>query len=155
MAALPGLAHAAHREDPTGFGSAWRQGLSYAVIASLPLLVLLTVFSGPTASILANGQLRHAALIGPLAICLAVVAVAQLVGGISDLGCQALYARLEDRICQPRCAGSSMPRAVGGDAPHGRSPQRHIAGWIRRTPALHPAQAPAPPLDSPTEPTCG
>jgi putative peptidoglycan lipid II flippase len=98
MAALPGLAHAAHREDPTGFGSAWRQGLSYAVIASLPLLVLLTVFSGPTASILANGQLRHAALIGPLATCLAVVAVAQLVGGISDLGCQALYARLEDRI---------------------------------------------------------
>ncbi len=37
MAALPGLAHAAHREDVATFGSAWRQGLSYAVIASLPL----------------------------------------------------------------------------------------------------------------------
>lgn len=98
MAALPGLAHAAHREDLVTFGSAWRQGLSYAVIASLPLLVLLTVFSGPTAHILANGELRHAALIGPLATCLAVVAVAQLVGGVSDLGCQALYARLDDRM---------------------------------------------------------
>ncbi|MBV8538989.1 MAG: hypothetical protein JO063_06990 [Pseudonocardiales bacterium] len=98
MAALPGLAHAAHREDAVTFGSAWRQGLSYAVIASLPLLVLLAVFSGPTADILANGELRHAALIGPLAGCLAVVAVAQLVGGVSDLGCQALYARLDDRI---------------------------------------------------------
>jgi peptidoglycan biosynthesis protein MviN/MurJ (putative lipid II flippase) len=98
MAALPGLAQAAHREDPATFGSAWRQGLSYAMIASLPLLVLLAVLSGPTANILANGELRHAALIGPLATCLAIVAVAQLVGGVSDLGCQALYARLDDRI---------------------------------------------------------
>ncbi|MGH3788035.1 MAG: murein biosynthesis integral membrane protein MurJ [Pseudonocardiaceae bacterium] len=97
MAALPGLAHAAHREDPVTFGSAWRQGLSYAVIASLPLLVLLAVLSGPTATILAFGELRHAALIGPLATCLAVVAVAQLVGGVFDLGSQALYARLDDR----------------------------------------------------------
>jgi putative peptidoglycan lipid II flippase len=98
MAALPGLAHAAHREDPATFGSAWRQGLSYALIASLPLLVLLAVLSGPIADILANGELRHAALIGPLATCLAVVAVAQLAGGVSDLGSQALYARLDDRI---------------------------------------------------------
>ncbi|MGH3999512.1 MAG: murein biosynthesis integral membrane protein MurJ [Pseudonocardiaceae bacterium] len=98
MAALPGLSHAAHREDSVTFGSAWRQGLSYAVIASLPLLVLLAVLSGPTANILANGELRHAALIGPLASCLAVVAVAQLVSGISNLGSQALYARLDDRV---------------------------------------------------------
>jgi putative peptidoglycan lipid II flippase len=98
MAALPGLANAAHREDPVAFGSAWRQGLSYAVIASLPLLVLLAGLSGPIANILANGELRHAALIGPLATCLAVVAVAQLIGGMSDLGSQALYARLDDRI---------------------------------------------------------
>ncbi len=98
MAALPGLAHAAHREDGATFGSAWRQGLSYAVIASLPLLVLLAILSGPTANILANGELRHATLIGPLATCLAVVALAQLVGGVSDLGSQALYARLDDRI---------------------------------------------------------
>jgi putative peptidoglycan lipid II flippase len=98
MAALPGLAHAAHREDAVTFGSAWRQGLSYAVIASLPLLVLLAVLSGPIAHMLANGELRHAALIGPLAMCLAVVAVAQLAAGAFDLGSQALYARLDDRI---------------------------------------------------------
>jgi putative peptidoglycan lipid II flippase len=98
IAALPGLAHAAHRADGATFGSQWRQGLSYAVIASLPLLVLLTVNSGHTADILANGELRHAALIGPLATCLGVVAVAQLVGGVHDIGRQALFARLEDRI---------------------------------------------------------
>jgi len=33
MAALPGLAHAVHSKDTATFGSAWRQGLSYAVIA--------------------------------------------------------------------------------------------------------------------------
>jgi putative peptidoglycan lipid II flippase len=98
MAALPGLARAAHREDGVTFGSQWRRGLSYAVIASLPLLVLLVVNSVPTANILANGELRHAALIGPLATCLAVVAVGQLVGGVHDIGRQALFARLDDRI---------------------------------------------------------
>jgi peptidoglycan biosynthesis protein MviN/MurJ (putative lipid II flippase) len=98
MAALPGLADAAHREDGATFASEWRQSLSYAVIASLPLLVLLTVLSGPTANVLANGELRHADLIGPLAACLAVVAVAQLVGGVHDIGRRALFARLDDRI---------------------------------------------------------
>jgi len=98
MAALPGLAQAAHREDGATFGSTWRQGLSYAVIASLPLLVLLAMNSVPTANILANGELRHAALIGPLATCLGVVAVGQLVGGVHDIGRQALFARLDDRI---------------------------------------------------------
>ncbi|MGH3771278.1 MAG: murein biosynthesis integral membrane protein MurJ [Pseudonocardiaceae bacterium] len=98
MAALPGLARAAHCADGARFGSAWRQGLSYAVIASLPLLVLLAMNSLATANILANGELRHAALIGPLATCLGVVAVAQLVGGVHDIGRQALFARLEDRV---------------------------------------------------------
>lgn len=98
MAALPELAHASHREDLATFGAAWRQGLSYALIASLPLLVLLAVLSGPSADILANGELRHTALIGPLALCLAVVAVAQLASGMSNLGAQALYARLDDRV---------------------------------------------------------
>ena len=98
MAALPGLAHAAHHQDTTTFGSAWRQGLSYALIASLPLLVLLAMLSTPTAHILTHGELRHAALIGPLAICLSLVAIAQLIGGMHDLGRQALFARLDDRI---------------------------------------------------------
>jgi peptidoglycan biosynthesis protein MviN/MurJ (putative lipid II flippase) len=92
------LSHAAHREDAATFGSAWRQGLSYTVTASLPLLVLLGLLSAPAANILANGELRHAALIGPLATCLVVVAIAQLVSGLYDIGRQALFARLDDRI---------------------------------------------------------
>jgi peptidoglycan biosynthesis protein MviN/MurJ (putative lipid II flippase) len=97
-AALPALADAAQRADGPAFGVAWRQGLSYAVMASLPLLVLLAVNSLPTANILANGELRHADLIGSLATCLGVVAVAQLVGGVHDIGRQALFARLDDRV---------------------------------------------------------
>ena len=98
MAVLPGLAHAAHGADRATFGAQWRRGLSYAVIASLPLLVLLAMNSRSTANILANGELRHAALIGPLATCLGVVAVAQLIGGVHDIARQALFARLEERI---------------------------------------------------------
>ncbi|MBO0872015.1 MAG: hypothetical protein J2P19_01350 [Pseudonocardia sp.] len=80
------------------FGAMWRQALSYALTASLPPLVMLAVLAGPTATILANGELEHSALVGPLAACLAVVAAAQLVTGLSDLGNQALYACLEDRV---------------------------------------------------------
>ena len=98
IAALPSLAHAAQHEDGATFGSQWRQGLSYALIASLPLLMLLAMNSESTANILANGELRHAALIGPLATCLGVVAMAQLVGGVHDIGRRALFARLDDRI---------------------------------------------------------
>jgi peptidoglycan biosynthesis protein MviN/MurJ (putative lipid II flippase) len=98
MAALPELAHAAHREDAATFAASWRQGLSYAVTASLPLLVLLVVLADPTANVLANGELRNANVIAPLAACLMVVAVAQLVGGVHDIGRRALFARLDDRI---------------------------------------------------------
>jgi peptidoglycan biosynthesis protein MviN/MurJ (putative lipid II flippase) len=98
MASLPELAEAWHRADSAAFGTVWRRGLAYALIASVPLLVLLAVLGGPTADVLANGQLRDAALVGPLGVCLAVVAVAQLVTGLSDLGNQALYARDEDRM---------------------------------------------------------
>jgi peptidoglycan biosynthesis protein MviN/MurJ (putative lipid II flippase) len=102
MASLPELSEAVRREDAAAFGVVWRRGLAFALIASLPLLVLLTILGGPTANILANGELRHGSLIGPLGVCLALVAVAQLVTGLSDLGNQALYARLEDRV--PRLA---------------------------------------------------
>ncbi len=103
MAVLPRLAAAAGGQDGATFGSTWRQGVSYALVASMPLLVLLAVFASPTADILANGELREAALIGTLAVCLAVVAVAQLIGGVHDIGRQALFARLDDR--GPRRAG--------------------------------------------------
>ena len=98
VTALPGLSHAAHCKDATAFGSRWRQALSYTVTASLPLLVLLALFRAPAANLLANGALRHTALIAPLTTCLAIVAVAQLISGLYDIGRQALFARLDDRI---------------------------------------------------------
>ncbi|MGH3671957.1 MAG: lipid II flippase MurJ, partial [Pseudonocardiaceae bacterium] len=98
MAALPGLAQAAQCQDSAMFGMQWRRGLSYTLVASLPLLVLLALLAAPIANILAAGQLRHAALIHPLGICLAIAAVAQLVSGVHDIGRQALFARLNDRI---------------------------------------------------------
>jgi peptidoglycan biosynthesis protein MviN/MurJ (putative lipid II flippase) len=97
MAALPGLAEAVSAGDQRRFGTAWRQGVFYMLIAALPLLCLLVVFARPTADILANGGLREGDLIAQLAACLAVVAVAQLVGGLHDYGQQALFARFDDR----------------------------------------------------------
>lgn len=97
MAALPGLAEAAAKGDQRRFAAAWRQGLFYAVVAAVPSLCLLAAFAGPTAQLLANGELRHATLINALASCLAVAAFAQLAGGIHDYSRQALFARLDDR----------------------------------------------------------
>ena len=105
VAALPALSHAASCGDRSTFGSAWRRGLSYAIIASLPLLVLLALLATPTAIVLTGAQLRHVALTGPLSTCLVVAAVAQLVGGMHDIGRQALFARLDDRV--PRRASQA------------------------------------------------
>lgn len=97
MAALPRLSEAAVMDDPARFGAAWRQGLHYALVASLLPLCLLSAFAGPTADLLANGQLRQPNLIAQLAGCLLVVAFAQLAGGIHDYGRQALFSRLDYR----------------------------------------------------------
>jgi putative peptidoglycan lipid II flippase len=103
IAVLPGLAAAVDRGNSAAFASAWRQGLGYAVAASLPMLCLLAVFAGPVADLLARGEMRTPAVIGALAACLIVVALAQLVGGVHDLGRQALFAQLDER--GPRLAG--------------------------------------------------
>ncbi|MGH3795423.1 MAG: murein biosynthesis integral membrane protein MurJ [Pseudonocardiaceae bacterium] len=103
IAALPGLAAAVDRANPAAFASAWRQGLTYAVAASLPMLCLLAVFATPAAQLLARGEMRTSSVIGQLAACLVVVAVAQLIGGLHDLGRQALFAQLDER--GPRLAG--------------------------------------------------
>jgi putative peptidoglycan lipid II flippase len=97
MAALPGLAEAVAADDQRRFGTAWRQGVFYMLVAAVPLLCLLVVFAQPTADILANGGLRDGNLIAELAACLAVVAIAQLIGGLHDYGQQALFARFDDR----------------------------------------------------------
>ncbi|HEY1966814.1 MAG TPA: lipid II flippase MurJ [Pseudonocardia sp.] len=106
MAALPGLAEAAAADDAPRFGAAWRQGVFYALIAGVPLLLLLAVFARPTADLLANGALRQNMLIAELAVCLAVAAFAQLANGVHDFARQTLFARLDDR-------GPSMASLVG------------------------------------------
>jgi hypothetical protein len=88
---------AAAEHGRADFGVAWRRGLSYASAASLPAVVLLAAFAAPTADVLAIGNLRHDFLIEQLAACLAVIAAAQMIGGLHDLGRQALFARLDDR----------------------------------------------------------
>ncbi len=103
MAAMPELAEAASTGDGPGFARAWRRCLHYAVVVSLPALFLLVAFAGPTADLLANGELRQAVVIAELAACLLVIAFAQLFGGVHDLGRQALFSRLDDR--GPRIAG--------------------------------------------------
>ncbi|MGQ0777007.1 MAG: lipid II flippase MurJ, partial [Pseudonocardiales bacterium] len=119
VAALPGLAAAVDSDNTAAFASAWRQGLTYVIAASLPILCLLAVFAGPVADLLARGEMRTGPVIGALAACLVVVAVAQLVGGVHDLGRQALFARLDER--RPRLAGVvallvSLAVAVGAMA---------------------------------------
>jgi peptidoglycan biosynthesis protein MviN/MurJ (putative lipid II flippase) len=109
MVALPRLSAAAAGRNAARFAAAWRECLFYAVVAATPPLVLLAVFAGPTADLLANGELRQGSVIGALAGCLVIVAFAQLVGGLRDLGQQTLFARLDDR--GPRLA-SGLALAV-------------------------------------------
>jgi peptidoglycan biosynthesis protein MviN/MurJ (putative lipid II flippase) len=97
MAALPWLAEAVTAADPRRFAVAWRQGIFYALAAGVPLLLLLLVFAGPTANLLANGTIQNSPLVPALAHCLMVAAVAQLANGVHDYSRQALFARLDDR----------------------------------------------------------
>lgn len=97
MAALPGLSVAAAVNDARRFGSSWRQGVFYALLAGIPLCALLAVFADPTASLLAVGKLSEGPLIAELSTCLMIAAFAQLVSGIHDFARQALFARLDDR----------------------------------------------------------
>lgn len=97
MAALPRLSDAAGQGDQAAYALRWRQCLTYAVVASAPVLVLLAVLDEPVAALLAQGELEEPAVIAALVGSLGVVAVAQLLGGLHDLGQQALFARQEDR----------------------------------------------------------
>ncbi len=73
------------------------------MVVGLPLTALLAALAGPTADLPANGELRTGELVAMLGLGLTVIAFAQLVGGVHDLGRQALFARLDDR--GPRLAG--------------------------------------------------
>jgi putative peptidoglycan lipid II flippase len=104
-AALPALSEAASRGDTTRFATAWRQAFYYVVLASLPPLFLLTAFAAAIAETLANGELSNRDLIVTLAMCIIVLAVAQLPGAVHDVGRQALFARLDVR--GPRMAAAA------------------------------------------------
>jgi putative peptidoglycan lipid II flippase len=96
-AALPALSEAASRDDPARFASAWRQVLHYVVLAGMPPLFLLIAFSAAIAETLAHGELSNGELIGALATCVVVLAVAQLPAAVHEVGRQALFARLDVR----------------------------------------------------------
>lgn len=109
-AVLPGMSAAAHRDDHAGFASSWRQALSYSAITSLPALLLLSVLAHPVADVLAHGELRTAHFIDQLAACIVVIALAQPVSGLHEVGRQALYARIDIR--GPRHASLALLAAA-------------------------------------------
>ncbi len=101
-AMLPGLSRAAHENHQKVFGDSVRQSIAYTLIISVPALLLVGCFASPIADILANGELRVGDLIGALAACIAVLAVAQVAAGLYEVGRQTLFARLDIR--GPRAA---------------------------------------------------
>ncbi|WP_028923458.1 murein biosynthesis integral membrane protein MurJ [Pseudonocardia acaciae] len=95
VAALPGMSAAADGQDAERFGTAWRQALSYSVIASLPALCLLWAYAEPVAATLANGRLHDPSIVRWLTACLVVFAIAQFADAVNEVARQALFARLD------------------------------------------------------------
>lgn len=96
-AVLPGLSAAAAAENDVAFAASWRRGLDLSVVSGAAAMCVIVVLASPIADVLANGELRTSHLIGQLAICIAILGVAQLAAGIHEVGRQALYARLDLR----------------------------------------------------------
>lgn len=96
-AVLPGLSAAAAAGDDDGFASSWRRGLDLSLLGGVAALCVLLVLAYPIADVLANGELRADQLIGQLAVCVAILGVAQLAAGVHEVGRQALFARLDLR----------------------------------------------------------
>ena len=93
IAALPRLAAAAAGQDESSFAAAWRRTTGYALLACTPILVLLSVLAPVLAAVLAQGRFAEPAVLRSLTVGLVVVAVAQLLGGLHEMGRQALFAR--------------------------------------------------------------
>ena len=115
-AVMPGMAAAVSVRDRGRYAASWRQALSYTSITGLPAMCVLVVFSGGIAATLAAGELRSDDLIESLAVCIAILGVAQVAGGVHEVGRQALFADLDVR--GPRLAGAVAfaVTAVGGAA---------------------------------------
>jgi peptidoglycan biosynthesis protein MviN/MurJ (putative lipid II flippase) len=115
-AVLPRLSAAANANDQTRFAAVWRQALYYAVVAGLPSLCLLVAFARPVARTLSHGGSWTAELAAALALCIAVLGVAQLACGMYEIARQALFAHLD--ITGARLAGVSSFAVImtGGTA---------------------------------------
>ena len=112
-AVLPGMSAAVSAGDRARYAASWRQALSYAVTAALPILCLLVAFAGPVAGTLAVGELRDDALIASLTVCIAVLGVSQLVAGVHEVGREARFVDLDVR--GPQLAGwAAFAVTVGG-----------------------------------------
>lgn len=96
-AVLPGLATAAVLNDASGYAASWRRALFLVAAAGVPALCLLVAFARPIADVLANGELRSGPLISAVASCILVLGVAQLAGGVHEVGRQTLFARIDVR----------------------------------------------------------
>lgn len=94
-AVLPALSRAAHDDDREGFAQSWRQAAGYASFVGVGAAVVLVVLAAPLAAVLARGELATPAVVGTLALCLAVIGVSQVFGAAYEIGRQALFARLD------------------------------------------------------------
>jgi putative peptidoglycan lipid II flippase len=102
-AVLPGMSAAVTEGDRARYAASWRQALSYAVTAAVPILCLLVAFSGSVAGVLAVGELRDDALITALTACVAILGVSQLAAGVHEVGREARFVDLDVR--GPQVAG--------------------------------------------------
>jgi putative peptidoglycan lipid II flippase len=102
-AVLPGMSAAVTAGDDRRYATLWRQALFYGTVAALPALCALAVLAVPIADVLAAGALHRPALIAALAVCIGVLSISQLPGGLWEIGRQALFATLDVR--GPQIAG--------------------------------------------------
>lgn len=115
-AVLPGMSEAAQAADRPRFAAAWRQALSYVWIAGLPALAVLVILARPIAGALSTGQLRQSGAMTALAVCIAIMGIAQLSSGLHELGRQALFARLDSRGPQLSAGAGFVVTAISAGA---------------------------------------
>ena len=92
---LPTLSAAAEAGRHAEFAAGWRRGLTYSALVSAPCAALMVAFAGTIAGILAVGELRSAAVVTALTVCIAVIGISQLFGSTYEITRQALFARLD------------------------------------------------------------
>ena len=114
-AVLPGLSAAAEAGRRAEFAAGWRRGLTYSALVSAPCAALMVAFAGPTAALLAVGELRSAPVVAALTVCIAIIGISQLFGSTYEITRQALFARLDTATAgRASDAGFVAVLGVGG-----------------------------------------